>query len=391
MPAVARPGVRISIKNGGLGRRTPSDDNISALIFMGYTGPTSPITFGTAPRRGFTLTDFEDLGITSAWQTSSTQLTHYQIDEFFRVNPSGELWVMFVPGGDLRTIAELLQELQTVAEGTVKRVGFVNSYASTTLIGSLVTALPVQEDRGTGLYAMVEQNTLATLADNRSRISKVVLQDTGYLRVITGVAAPTALPAWVLNSTAMGTVLGRRAFLDVASDLLRRDFDEANLQTDSRFITPGFSDATLLSSKTDAALDLIEGDRVIYATKVAGLPGLYLSNGHTLATLTSDFAYSNNVETILKARRVVLAAMNPLVGSKFRLNNGVMDQLDVDRLETAAREPLGFMKADGEISNYDVELQQSATTVDSFSLVITIVPIGTARVITITMGFTRSV
>jgi hypothetical protein len=362
MPIKQLSGVAVTAVNGGLGRRAPDDQGVSAIFFHGYTGPTSPATFGTAPRRVVSLAAAEALGITEAWQLSSTQLTHYHISEFFRFAPNGELWLMFIPPADVRTTATLLNEIQTAAAGRVRRIGHVNTYA-TDLYASLPAALDSAADSlwntGRPAYSVVETNANGSLVETRRFVAKIVAQDQATLRVIT--STPTGqLPTWARNASCMGTYLGVRA--GFPSNESAGWVRTKNIQTANRFLTPAFTDESLLSSKDKAARETINGDQLIMLRDFTDYPGVYFENDCTQALATSDYLNVADVEVIQEAHREARAAATPFVNGPITLlADGTIDGGDAADIETAVGAGLREMARAGKISGFRVVLD---TTTD---------------------------
>jgi hypothetical protein len=372
MPRVKLSGPEFKVVTGGLGRITANDQGVSALIFHGYSAPTAPTAFGTAPRRVESLSAAEALGITSAWQLSSTQVTHYHISEFYRLAPRGELWVIFVPVGDVRTTAQLLNELQRSAGGRIRRFGHVNSYG-VDLAAGLISALDTDADsllaQQRPAYSVVETNVIGALADARRFIVKIAAQDDGVLRAISSTPTGTK-PAWVRNASCIGTYLGIRAGYSPnqsAGKVSTKDLTAGSYLGGAVFQQPAFTDEVLVSSLDIAALENRKGDQVIMLRTFTDYPGVYFEDDYTQTLYTNlDFRKVANIEVLQSALRRVRTAIIPFVNSEVTLTtSGSIDPATAEEWQAAGQSEIRAMIAAGELSGGRVSIDTESDIVIS--------------------------
>ena len=79
----------VTKKTGGLGRRTPSEDNVSGIMTTGIA-----VVGGLQLDTNYVLLSIDDaiaLGIDADYDDTNSVLLYYHISEFFRMNPDGEL------------------------------------------------------------------------------------------------------------------------------------------------------------------------------------------------------------------------------------------------------------------------------------------------------------
>src|SRR3990172_7937964 len=80
--------------DGALGAKGASDDNIHGLVMAGLTTVSYPV-LGVS-KKLIQASDADAHGFNAAYDAANKILVRYHIDEFFRLNPSGVLWVMVV-------------------------------------------------------------------------------------------------------------------------------------------------------------------------------------------------------------------------------------------------------------------------------------------------------
>ena len=81
--------------NGGLGRRNPSGDMISGLVANGVA-VIGGVQLSTVYRLK-SVKDAESLLITESYDSTNSVLVYEHIKEFFRANPSGDLYLILAP------------------------------------------------------------------------------------------------------------------------------------------------------------------------------------------------------------------------------------------------------------------------------------------------------
>jgi len=118
--------VVINKLSGGLGRRNPSQDMVSGLLFDGVV--TEKFEQDELYRLA-SLDDAEALGIDASYD-SNGQSAYYQIQQYFRMNPSGDLFIMGTTGNSYAEIVGKAKEMQVAAEGDIRQMAVI--YSGTT-------------------------------------------------------------------------------------------------------------------------------------------------------------------------------------------------------------------------------------------------------------------
>jgi hypothetical protein len=84
--------INITKLSGGLGRREPNNDMVSALVANGVA-VSGGVQLNTVYRLN-SLNDAIALKIDASYDSTNNILLYEHIKEYFRINPSGELWLL---------------------------------------------------------------------------------------------------------------------------------------------------------------------------------------------------------------------------------------------------------------------------------------------------------
>jgi hypothetical protein len=114
-------GTIVNRLNGGLGRTNPTDDGVCLLV-VGAGIVATGLALNTAVEF-LTVENAEAVGITPSYDDTNSILAHHHIDEFFRISPDGNLFVVLA---DVNFTDAMLSEI-LVANAAIKMVGFVRN------------------------------------------------------------------------------------------------------------------------------------------------------------------------------------------------------------------------------------------------------------------------
>lgn len=379
--------VVINKLSGGLGRRNPSQDMVSGLLFDGVVTPEG-LELSTAYRLA-SLEDAEALGITEAYDVNG-QSAYYQIQQYFRMNPSGDLFIMAITnGGGYEDIAIYAKLFQEATDGEIRQMAIIFSGVAT-FNETLVAAQEAQTKadqayadympfevllEGKGFAAVLTAGvaTAPDLADsNASNVSVVVAMD---------VEAAKTYP----NTAAVGMALGAISRAKVSENIAW--VEQFNLAG------AGFSKAGFVGGaevKTQGTLETLNSKRYVFARTHTGLPGVYFNDSHTASIGTSDFAYIENNRTINKAARLLRTALLPKLNSPILVNEaGQLAPSVTKGFETLCRAALEGMVSNQEVSAFDVFVDpaQNILATSELRIKAEVTPVGTARKIIVDLGF----
>jgi hypothetical protein len=371
--------VVINKLSGGLGRRTPEQDMVSGLLFSGVS------TDELANDKVVLLASLEDAaayGITELNDVGG-QSAYYQIQQFFRMNPSGDLYIMKTEATSYKIIAAKAKDMQEKANGNIRQMAIIYSGAAT---------FADTED------AVAAAQTQAKFAYADYMPFEVILEGKGFsIEEATSLAELTAENVSVVvamdvekadkypNSAAVGLALGAISKAKVSENIAW--IERFNLTGE------GFSKAGFVGGEEVKALGLLgelNDKRYIFARTHTGLPGVYFNDSATCTTGTSDYAYVENNRTINKATRLLRTALLPKLASPVLVDiDGKLPQSVSKSFEGLCRSALEGMIANQEVSAFDVYVdpKQNILATSELKVKAEITPVGTARKIMVDLGF----
>lgn len=385
---------------GGLGRPLPGQDHISGLVLYSNTLPTG---FSAQNRilKFFSPADAEAAGIklsltASTAATKQQSVWRYHINEFFRLQPQGVLYVgVFAVPASTYDFSEIRQ-LQIFANGIIRQVGVYKDGAAfasgdLTAIQTIATDLEAKHMPLDVLYAgdMSALSDLSTLSDlgqlTAGMVSAVIAQD--------GAAQGAALYALYGKSvTTLGALLGAVALSKVSESIAW--VGNYNISNGTECDTIAFANGQLYSALSDNLISTLNTYRYIFLRKFVGVAGSYFNDNHTAIAANSDYAYINNNRTIHKAMRGVYASLVPELSGPLVLNaDGTLADTTVAHLTGRGEVNLDQMVRDSELSAFDVSIDttQNVQSTNKVVVAVRLVQIGTGRNIQVNIGFTTSI
>lgn len=358
-----------------------------------YVNAATPLTFtvtGTITAAAGTL------GVTGV--ASKLAIWRYHIDEFFRLQPQGVLFVGFYPVPTSYTYAEITT-IQNFADGKVRQIGiYLNGEAHAYTSGDLTaiqTEIVANCDANhkplSAIYAADLSGTadLTTLTDlntlTANKATAVVGQDGGALGAYLYKATGKSI-------TTLGATLGAVAFSSVSDSI--EWVSKFNISNGSECDTPAFANGDLVASKSQSYLTALDNLRYVFLLKYVGNSGTYHNNSHTAIISTSDYAYIENNRTIDKAIRGIYSSLLPALGSPLVLNaDGTLTDETVAYFTGLAEINLLQMIRDVELSAEKVSIDPTQDVLDTNKVIVAaqLVPVGVARTIQVNIGFTPKI
>lgn len=426
--------VVINKLSGGLGRRTPDQDMVSGLLFNDSTGVTTEFDFDKVERLA-SLEDAEALGIGADYDVDG-QSAYYQIQQFFRMNPSGDLYIMKTKATSYETVAAKALDMQEKANGNIRQMAIIYS-GVTTFAGTKDAVAKAQQqaalaytdympfevilegkgfnvDDATSLAGLNAENVSVVVAMDVEKALEQKVYYEGTSKLYTLASDEKLVPVdnmpgiynvrnadgfkegdegvlyFVLkylykNTAAVGLALGAISKAKVSENIAW--IEKFNL-TGEGFAKAGFVGGQEI--KTLGTLSNLNEKRFIFARTHTGLPGVYFNDSATCTTGTSDFAYIENNRTINKATRLLRTALLPKLASPVLVDiDGKLPQSVSKSFEGLCRSALEAMVANQEVSAFDVYVdpKQNILATSELKVKAEITPIGTARKITVDLGF----
>lgn len=392
--------ITITRANGGLGRQAPGEDYISGLIFVNATAPTG-MTIGVASSVK-TLAEAESLGITA----SLFPVPHYHISEFFKMREKftglaqGILWIGFYTAFATTTIPAM----QNNAGGKIRQVGvFLTDAFLSTLVTTCQTGATTCENSNMPLSVMLAADFTAVassaLADLRALNAKNVTVVIGEDGSGTGKTLRTSTTKSV---THLGAALGCAASAGVHENIGWVEKFPVQHDDEYTIIQLATSDPNIINT-SNTIVDDLTTKGYCFLTSYVGVSGAYNNDAPTAVTVSSDYAYLENNRTIDKAVRQVRAALVPKINNPLyvdsetgKLSNGTISTFKavaMTALESMAAAGEISVKADGTLPTNSVLIDPDQNVLSSSKIEITIkiVPVGVAREIAVTIGFTTKI
>lgn len=416
-----RPNVTISLGNGQLGRQAASQDGVAVLV-VGI--PDAYLALLGIARLFYSRKDAEAAGITEANDAGQNALVWEHIKDFYSEAADGQpLHLVLVPAGttltNLFTVGNaanttLAAYLQAQA-GSIRLVGTaLNPAAAETAGGTgitadLLTAIPLAQTFAVAEFGRYRPITvvlegrlftgtatnardLRTLTSNR--IGVAIGRD--KVRAAALVAGRTdtlgnVLAAITLASkyAAVGQALGRLAAIPVQRSMGRvKDGPLAGV------VAAELSGGTLVSSLAGTDLDLLDAKGYIYPTIHPGKDGFFYNEDPACVASTDDYAYLKDGRVIDKVARVARAVYLEELLDDVRVDpiTGKLSPIEVARFQNVLENAVNTqLTAQGEISGATVYVDpaQNVIATSQISAVVSVVPVGTARQITVKVQFSN--
>lgn len=411
--------------NGNLGGQNPSGDKVLGLVAGGVV-TAQYTTLGTIVEL-LQLSDAEDLGFTSSYDSTNEVLVHYHISEFFQDNPNGTLLLMVVAKGTTQAAMwdkaeSYVWKLLTDASqrGRVRVAGTVlnpaAAYAPTTTNGidtdveaaitkaqALVEALASEE--GILLDACIIEgrnadNSPANLPDLRALTARNVSV------VIAADPQVVALNEEYEGTAAVGTVLKGLSVRQISENLgsvnilnkpplkagdLSFPLDNPAL---SRWESAALSGGVNVASLSIADKTLLTTKGYIYIGAFQNFAGQYFNDAPTCIALSDDYERIEKNRVWNKAVRLLDGALIPMIRGKFKrdVETGFPSSSTIAYWTTQAKEKLQQLVDQNDASGVDVYIApQKVDASNPLTVKVSIVIDGILYSIDVQVGLTNSI
>lgn len=379
---MALNGVTVNRLNGGLGRKNPSTDGVCLLIVGGAVAATG-LALKTA-KEFISLEEAVAVGIDPSFDDTNDILAHHHIDEFFRVNPNGNLFVVLdddtLTAQEIKTILKENKEIK--AFGVVRNAAvapadmdaFVSNYQ--TIVNDLraesrnISAVLVEG----GVFDA--ETLISAYPDARAyeaeNVSIIIAQDP-IIR-----AVKTAHETYAAIGTALGAISVRGVNENIGSlDIENKpsDFkgDSVYPLTNAdrqRWLSAKLQDGRDFSSLTIAEINALANKGYILVGFYNGFAGYYFTDSHTCTESASDYSRIENNRVWDKAASLGRKALLPRVKGNVLKDptTGFMRDIEAAELESLAENAIKTMEASGEISGVSIYIDAKQSISDDSPL-----------------------
>lgn len=361
-------GVNVNRLNGGLGRKNPSTDGVVLLIIGGAVAATG-LALKTV-KEFISIEEAEAFGITAAFDDTNNILAHHHLDEFFRINPNGNIFTVL----DDNTLT--VDQIKTIVKNNVdiKAIGFVRNAA----------AAPVDMDA----YVSTYQTMVDDLRTESRNISAVLVEGGVYDNATLISAYPDARAYEAENVSivisqdpviralkteyetyaAIGSALGAISVRNVNENIGSVDIENKPAAyrgnsnytlTDAdrkRWLTAKLQDGKDFNSLSATEIKALADKGYILVGFYNGYPGYYFTDSHTCTEVASDYSRIENNRVWDKAANLGRTALLPRVKSNILKDpaTGFIREIEAVELQTLAQTAIETMEASGEISGVSV-------------------------------------
>jgi len=365
-------GVIVNKSNGNLGRTNPTNDG-TCLLVIGGAVATAKLGLKVA-KEYLGLPNAENDDINASYDDTNSILAHHHIDEFFRVSPNGNLYVVLDDG--TMTDAELKAILK--ANQKIKAVGFVRN-------GDAPADFPA--------YVGAKQNVITSLTEESRKISAVLVEgivfdaatavaDYADLRTINApnVSVVIAQDPIIRNIkpayekyAAIGTALGAISVRGVNENLGSVDienkpnFAKANPNyslTDigrSRWLQADLQNGVDFNTLSANEIKALNDKGYVYVGFYNGYEGYYFSDSHTAVEKASDYSRIENNRVWDKAAGLLRQSLLPRVKSNMLKDQdtGFIKESEAVELEVIGKKAIDTMGDEISGSEVYIDPEQS--------------------------------
>lgn len=400
------PNVEINYLDGRLGGAGFSEDGVAALLLSGVAVPVNPakgtgFDLNTTLGPFFGIRDVQKKGITAAYDADNSLKVYAHCVDFYKQAGEGaELYLMLVAktvlmaemvdtAGDYAT--KLLQEKQ----GRIKLLGVGR------VPDPAYVATPVEE---------LDPDILTTISNTRTLISsqqalhqpvQIVIEGRDFqgdaskisdLRALSSNRVSVCL-GWHEESyegSWLGLVLGKMAGIPVQRNIGR--VKDGNLGIQQAYMVSAAAAAAkqTVEEYGEGNLKLLHQKGYIIPRAYPSLAGYYLNDDPVAISVTTDYNSIAKGRVADKAARIAYQVYVRELLDDFVLEGGKLPVAKVKDFEQSIRKQLDLqMTNQGEVSSVTpkIDPNQDVIATSELKVSIELEPVGTARKITVDLGF----
>lgn len=325
-------------------------------------------------------------GTFSGGISSQIDVMRYHIDEYFRQQERGDLYVAIYSS---TTDYSEVVTVQNFANGKIRQAGiYTQSTFANSIVQNLQTAAALTETNEKPLEIFLQANfssvsDLSTLTSlhtlNSENVSVTIGQDGGA----------DGYAIWKSHGKSIGVVgafLGAHSFGKVSDSVAwAQKFRLDNVELE----TLAFANGTKVNTLADSLLDSIDDKGYVFCRYFPSYPGSFFNNPYTATLVTSDYSRVPNNRVINKAFRTLKTYLTPQLASPVVTTAGQLSEGTIKFFETLCQEALESMISNQEISEFTITINplQNVTSTGLLTISVGLTPVGTADNILVNLGF----
>ena len=325
---------------------------------------------------------------------SFIDILYYNIAEYFRLQPKGELYVGLYVEETTYAFADMTTMVNFSA-GTIKQFSvYQNNVAWTNLHP---TALQAIATANTAVFKPIQIVYTAEISGTASVASLVDVSALVAPNVSVSIAQDGYAEGYhIFKATgksigSVGALLGAISFAAVNESIAWvQKFQMSNTELD----TIAFANGQLYTALADSQFESLNNYAYLFLKKHIGIDGSYWSDSKTVVAYTSDYSTIENNRVYQKITRGARAALLPALSSPLKVNaDGTLSSATIAYFETLANTPLEAMEAANELSAHKIIINPAQNVLSTSTIELTLqnVPMGVARIIKVNVGFVKSV
>lgn len=367
-------GVSVNRLDGGLGRRTPSTDNVVALVAAMPLDSLSLIE--NQAKELLQITDAESIGVNQSYDANTKTLVHHHLSEIFRLSPDATVYL--IPTATDVNVEDVLDGiLPTIrANESIKGIaftGFKNNLDDIPIMVDVVQDKLVNQLFSEQRYidfvllegkanVVIKATDLVDLRTNAApNVSVILAQDPNIASI------DLAYGNYAAVGSALGMLSIRKVNENIGSvNIVKKPAGKKGLPdyplTDAGkklWLTANLSDGNNAQSLSKVDLKTLTKKGYIYASSYEGYGGIFFSNAPTCVERASDYAFIENNRTWNKAARIIRQTLIPEVKGTVKkdVNTGFIRSTTISRWSGLLNRALERMIIDDEISGFNIYIE----------------------------------
>lgn len=402
------PGLNIGYTDGNLGQTPPSQSHYSGLLIYTDAPSATPSNFWVS-----SLSQAESLGIVATSTDPWTLVAHYHLTEFFRVNPSGRVFIRLQ---SYVSDYNHLLAMQNDAGGAIRQFA-IHSHAafSTSELEAIQARLDEMKALYTPAVAIVGFGKMLPTGVGSYQNMPNLTQGAVLcpsVAVMIGATYDDPPNTNVQNLYAKYLVefvlQGAVTYFDLPNvgaalgQLSKRQLHEnmgwvevGNMVVEAREKTPYLADFSAanfqaISSLTGSDLDTLHEKGYVFFRTFPNYGGVFINDDITATEATSDYNSLRNNRVINEATRLLSTAYTPYINAPVTLDaSGKLLPQTRGAYEAVGSNALNSLKINGNISAYEVYIDpdQNVLAANTIEVQARLLPIGCSKYINISLGF----
>lgn len=321
---------------------------------------------------------------------SDIDIQHYNISEYFRIQPKGVLYVgLYAISADFAEVTTM----QNFSEGKIRQMAVYTQATYATATSTLLQAQATAMDLVKKPLSIFYQGDYSAVSDLTTLTDLHTLTDENVSSTFGQDGANLGFTLWSATAKSIGcagTMLGAESLAKVSESIAWvGKFPIAEVEFD----TLAFANGDQHNGLTDGQKDAVDALGYVFLKKHINFSGSFFNNDYTAISETSDYSRVRMSRTIDKAIRGLDGSIMPALSSPLLVNtDGTLTEDTIAYFKSLSNISLDAMVRDGELSGFSVIINPVQNVLTSGELVITVelLPVGVADNIVVNIGFVTS-